>query len=695
MHSQISPPVESKNLHVMAWLLVAAALLINLWFASRHWTSSLLDAHEFRQVQTAITAHFIKETGFKLAYETPVLGPPWSVPMEFPTYQLGVAYLSKFTGLPLEQSGRLLSILCFYVSLPSVWLLLGKWRFSSTVRCCVLAALLTCPILTFYNRTFLIESMALGLSLWFLWSFWAALEGQAFRRLPLVWIFGALAALTKITTFAVFCLPAGFLTLAFAFEWRQRRPAIRSWRAGFLAVGGLAVPILAGLAWVAYSDHVKSLNPYASFLASSKLHDWNWGTLAQRLTGEFWSTIYLVTSRNVVSEPALLLLLGLIPGLARTIQWRIAICVFLYFSGCLLFANLYFVHDYYSYATAGFLATALGIAAGSLLEEGKVSKITGWALFMLALVSQIMAFTRGYGTFYNRPNAPVPPFAEIIRRTTAPSDVLVAFGLDWNGVIPYHAERRAMMVPHHLLDDRDAFKKALDGFGTLRAGAVIIAGTLRNSPEFVIPRLRQFDMESFPIASTDEMDLYLRADLHERARGELRGNHYPGVIFQLERKPLQLEHTPETLLDGLAWNGKFTMALPAPYAYRSPFSPVIGERDSQAVINTHAPMEFLFHAAPGARRVEASGGMVPDAYSNGNVTDGVVLQILEEFPDGRRQLLVERELKPMTRPADRAEVTLEYLSERAYMGVIVLRVDPGSMGNINCDWCYWRNVKIH
>lgn len=690
------PPAagEPRSTRTFPWLLLATALLVNLWLSTRHWTESLLDAHEFRQVQTAITAHFLKEDGLRLAYETPVLGPPWAVPMEFPTYQSVVAVLSNATGMPLEQTGRLVSLLCFYAAMPAVWLLLARWRLTINIRCCVLAALLTCPLLMFYSRTFMIESMALSLCLWFLWAFWRAVEDRALRHLPLVWVFGALAAQTKITTFAVFCLPAGGLALTYALGWQQARPVIRSWRSALIATAGLAGPILAGMAWVAYSDHLKALNPYASFLLSTNLHEWNWGTLAQRLKPEFWSTIYQVTARDVLSEPALLLLLGALPGIARPIRWRIAACVILYFSGCLLFANLYFVHDYYSYATAGFLAAALGMAAGSLMDEGKLFQRAAWTLFTLALAAQVMSFWRGYGNFYKRPNAPVPPFAEIIRRTTAPGDLLVAFGLDWNGVIPYYAGRRALMVPHHMLDDRAAFKKSSAGFSPYRAGALIIAGTLRNSPEFVIPRLREFGMESFPLASTDEMDLYLRLDLHERARGELRGNHYPGVVFQLERKPVHLGEAAAVELTGQAWRGKFPMCSPAPHAYRSPFRPVTDEIEGHAVIRTHAPMEFLFHAPPGASRVQAIGAMVQEAYNNGNATDGVILQIFEELPDGRRQLLAERELKPMTRPGDRGEITLQHSSPRPYTGTIVLRVDPGQMGSINYDWGYWRSVKI-
>ena len=49
--------------------------------------------------------------GSFLRYETPVLGPPWSLPFEFPLYQGIVAGLAKIFSTPLDQTGRFVSIL--------------------------------------------------------------------------------------------------------------------------------------------------------------------------------------------------------------------------------------------------------------------------------------------------------------------------------------------------------------------------------------------------------------------------------------------------------------------------------------------------------------------------------------------------------------------------------------------------------
>ena len=105
-----------------------ACLVFHLWGVGVGWESKNLPGVEYRQAQTALSAYFIKEDGdFSLAYPTPVLGKPWSIPMEFPLYQWTVVGVSELTGWGITLSGRLVSIACFYLMLPAVWLLLARW----------------------------------------------------------------------------------------------------------------------------------------------------------------------------------------------------------------------------------------------------------------------------------------------------------------------------------------------------------------------------------------------------------------------------------------------------------------------------------------------------------------------------------------------------------------------------------------
>ena len=112
----------------------------HFWGVGVGWESKNLPGVEFRQAQTALSALFIKqENNFSPAYPTPVLGKPWSIPMEFPLYQWTVVVVGKLTGLGLTKSGRAVSIGCFYLMLPAIYLLLARWRVAPRHRWLVLA----------------------------------------------------------------------------------------------------------------------------------------------------------------------------------------------------------------------------------------------------------------------------------------------------------------------------------------------------------------------------------------------------------------------------------------------------------------------------------------------------------------------------------------------------------------------------
>ncbi|MES1168879.1 MAG: glycosyl transferase, partial [Oleiharenicola lentus] len=154
------------------WLLAGvfcAALVFHAWGASVGWNNLNLPGCEFRQTQTAISAHFIlQEHNYSLAYPTPVLGKPWSIPMEFPLYQWTVAKLVETTGWTLTQAGRAVSLVCFYLTLPALYLLLRRLGLAWARALMVLGFVLCCPLYIFYARSFLIETMAWMFGAWFL-----------------------------------------------------------------------------------------------------------------------------------------------------------------------------------------------------------------------------------------------------------------------------------------------------------------------------------------------------------------------------------------------------------------------------------------------------------------------------------------------------------------------------------------------
>ena len=154
------------------------SVVLNLVFSSVGLRHSLLEVHDFRQVQTALTARCLQEEGWSLAYPTPLFGPPWSAPMEFPFYQVCVARFGALTGLPLEPAGRLVALGFLYLSLPAWFGLAGLLGLPPARRWLLLSLILLSPVYLYYSRSFMIESTTLCASAWFLFAYCRALEGR-------------------------------------------------------------------------------------------------------------------------------------------------------------------------------------------------------------------------------------------------------------------------------------------------------------------------------------------------------------------------------------------------------------------------------------------------------------------------------------------------------------------------------------
>ncbi|HET7535750.1 MAG TPA: hypothetical protein VFJ90_04800 [Candidatus Didemnitutus sp.] len=126
------------------------ALAVHLYCATISFRAGFLIGHEFRQAQTAISTYFIAhDHDYSLAYPTPLLGKPWSIPMEFPLYQWSVAALGNATGWSLPTAARTVSLGCFYLTLPAIFSLLGAWGIARARRLVVLTIVLTSPLYIF------------------------------------------------------------------------------------------------------------------------------------------------------------------------------------------------------------------------------------------------------------------------------------------------------------------------------------------------------------------------------------------------------------------------------------------------------------------------------------------------------------------------------------------------------------------
>ena len=431
-----------------------AALAWHGAMASVGWRHAISDIHGWRQAQTAITAYFIQQGGPWIAYETPVLGPPWRIPHELPRLPARRGHRRRCVG-PHAGSRRpcdFAGILLF--ALGVAFLLLGELGVCPWNRLLVLGFWLLSPHYIFWSRTFMVESTAL-----FLCSLFLLLAGRFLSRARPVYAIGAVAsgalgAAVKPITVVPFVLLASvwwLLTL-------RKHPQ----RLGIRMAGALVVvlPLVGGWLWQRHADSLKGLdfNPLAWGIASSQLfRDWILGPVGAwagpdvRLKWENWQALLSSRVPETLGHPAVAVasLGGIL--VARRRRAVYALLVTAAFVHLALFMPLHLAHPYYMYAIGGFLITAVGLAAVALRECDDWRRHLAWALAGLLAVSGVSTYSSGLyleqlGNAYRRPAWFVRLAREISARTE-PNDVIVVFGMNWNPELPYYARRRALMWP--------------------------------------------------------------------------------------------------------------------------------------------------------------------------------------------------------------------------------------------------------
>ena len=688
------------NLAARRWftpLLVALLLTAALWVMTRAWNASLLDRYQFRQTQTALTAYWMQQEGFHLAYPLPIFGPPWSVPHEFPLYQWLVARLTQVTGLPLVSAARLVGIAFFLLALLAVYGLAGLVERDPRRRLLVPAAVLIAPVCLFYSRTFMIESCACTLAVWFLYAQVRNLRRPDWRWTAATAVLGVLAALVKITTFALFGVVAVVYTL-YRLWLAARRPTDPSSPSLLRLTIASALPAIlalaAGVWWIAFSDAVKRANPFADMLTSANLRGWLYGTLAQRWDPVFWRLVGHEFSVGALSGWMLLLLAAGLMVIAARYRRTALLCAAGFLIGPLFFSNLYFIHEYYYFPSAFFAAAAAGLVLAGILETPRLGATVKTLVLLVFFGLQAVNFDRYYAiTLRSQPNPP-PPLMKIIRLATPEEGVVLVHGWDWNTLIPYYAQRRAILVPSGREENADMLLAVLAKLRPEQVSAMVIQGPHKHDPIFIQWRTRLLNLSSTPVAKSPDGDLYLPAAAIPSLQPKLADRFsYPGVELDFSNPPERAD--PRLHYQKVDPATYAAVASPAPFAVFNPWTVDVAQLKGQTTIFANAPSELHFHAPAGATKIEAIVGLNDGAYTAPIPTDGVDVVIFELLPSGGRRLLYQRNLNPVLHPADRGPQSIALDAIGPVSGPLVFAIYPGPADNIACDWGYWRHINIH
>lgn len=668
-------------------------LAANICFSLVGLKNSLHEVHEFRQFQTALTSQWMQRSGWEWAYPTPLFGPPWSVPMEFPLYEYVVSKTSSLGRVPLEITGRIVSWVMFCLSLPACFFLAGYGGFKGGRRWLFPALLLISPVYLYYSRAFMIESMAFCAAMWFLLAYARALRIQSYRLAMLAAALGSVAALVKVTTFAVFLMFATLVTARlFVRAFRFRRKTIT--RLLGLAALALLPSIIFGTIWVRFSDQVKESNPLSSYLTSTNLKLFNFGSLAERLSVDFWQRISYHT--QIAVGPVANLSLAVVLVVFLSVKKRTMALLLLagFFSGPLVFAHLYFVHDYYFYANGAFLLGAIALSWDELLNLHSFSYTSRWAVIVASALAQLFVYVPGYFQTQLRPLATRPELADVIRDTTETDDVILFFGHDWEAKVPYYSRRRAIMVPDLQVERTEAITAVIDRVEPNHVTALVASGVARKYPAVLQPYLRKLGLSSRPFLLNDDTLLYLSERRVPDALAKLRTA--PPRSFQFNELPPDESSTVPRFRTLAARSDPklFTMMSPAPEEIIHPFGLGLHDLDGRFAFNAHAPTDLIFTLSGHERELRARFGISTGAYSGKNHTDGVEFRVELVTPDDRHQILHSEYLDPSNRPQDRGEKSFQFTLPPGAKGKLWIRTLPGPTGSIACAWAYWSGIQL-
>lgn len=432
----------------LPYALFGFALVLQAYSLWAGFHLPILEEHSFRQTQTAFSAWAMLEGGAWWRYETPLLGAPWSIPFEWPVYQWCLALFTKLSGLPLEEAGRLLSRIFFWIACVPLWAGAKELGWKREERLLLLSLFLVSPLYLFWSRTMLIETAALAFALGYGYALLRFARKRDARAALFAAVLGAAAAAVKVTTFA----PLGLAGAMFFFFRRKKLPLL--W-AGL----ALAVPLLAGLGWTVYTDAVKNANPLARFITSSALREWNIGGISDRLAPAFWNMLFRQTLHDAGGHRLTFLLAISAAGFIPQARARFASWFALFLAAPLLFTPLHRAHNYYACANGVFLTIAFAEAMRWLLRDRrKKIRWAGMALAALAALLSLREYQRGYLPRQWRDNGGVVEFGRLLQEITSPDEVLLVYGQDWHPMFPYYARRRALMDR----EDRPAGDPALE-----------------------------------------------------------------------------------------------------------------------------------------------------------------------------------------------------------------------------------------
>lgn len=447
---------KNRLISVSLLFLIILSVVVRLF----NITSPFL-IHSFRQSQNAIMVWTFLEEGLApFTAQLPIFGPPWRLPMEFPTFQITAFFVAKIGWADIDASCRITGLLYYLLSAVLLYFFCVAVFREKRVSWCVLLFYLWSPYMLFWSRTSMIDYASVAWSLGYALLFYQWLQKTDSVLLALSTVFvGCLAYLTKITTMAAYVVPIGWFILR---HFRTKGKNVRGLityvqEKKYVFVYTLCcvfVPVITGYAWVVFSDYVKASSPFTAPWVSANIADWNFGTWDQRMNLSNWWKIINITYSQLIPYGFLILPVAGLAGLRKYSENKKGLFI-ASLAGAFLpiavFFNLYKVHTYYLIAITPFAAIIAGVGADYILGHQIFRRPLIIALVLLIGTASFYKGTWFFRTILS--SSETPPLYQVgkaVQRLTVPGEYVAVADSTWDSTILFYARRKGFMLhrPH-------------------------------------------------------------------------------------------------------------------------------------------------------------------------------------------------------------------------------------------------------
>jgi hypothetical protein len=452
---------------VLKAILVFLLIIVSVFIRIKSITFPLVDdSYSFRQAQTAITIEDYFNHGFSIFnYKTPVFGPSWQVPFEFPIYQISVyVFMNLFRMTNIDLGCRLVSIIYFYFSAFAL-LILCKMKFSiPKVYWTIFLVYIFTPFTFLWSRAALPDYASVFFGLIYIIFFDSWMNHSKGIKFFVALLCGILCCLCKSTSLFPVVVILAFsilyklyedLTVNNSLSMKGIIDYCRN-KIDFLIKIVLLciIPFVIGLLWVKYTDFIKSQSEYTQWLISSHLKSWNYGSLSQKLDFNTWNAIFNRIHRFFA--PYLLICLLTISIFAlynmqfkdKTKIFILSLPIAVFFTiFCLI--NLYVVHEYYLISVSPYISVLFGFGLYYVTFELTKKKLL-LKVVILLFVIMCLAQPREYYNyvFYKKNSEPSLhiKIGNYIQESTGKDECIIVQDQDWSSVQLYASNRRGFMI---------------------------------------------------------------------------------------------------------------------------------------------------------------------------------------------------------------------------------------------------------